>query len=52
MLRVMPSTATLRNDQIEAQAARITELEQALKVLRDRVQDEYDRIYISGVLAK
>ena len=45
-------TATLRNDQIEAQATRITELESALEVLRDRVQDEYDRIYISGVLAK
>lgn len=44
MLRVMPSTAT--------DPRQLAELEQALKVLRDRVQDEYDRIYISGVLAK
>ena len=45
-------TATLRNDQIEAQATRIAELENALEVLRNHVQDDYDRIYISAVLAK
>jgi hypothetical protein len=33
-------------------AARIAELENALEVLRNHVQDEYDRIYISAVLAK
>ena len=38
--------------QIEAQAARIAELENALEVLRNHVQDDYDRIYISAVLAK
>lgn len=37
---------------IEAQAARIADLEAALNQLRDRVIDEYDRIYISGVLGK
>lgn len=31
---------------------RIAELEAALEQLRDRVIDEYDRIYISGVLGK
>ena len=38
--------------QIDANVARIAELENALEVLRNHVQDEYDRIYISGVLAK
>ena len=38
--------------QIEAQAARIAELENALEVLRNHVQDDYDRFYISAVLAK
>ena len=37
---------------IEVQAARIADLEAALEQLRDRVLDEYDRIYISGVLSK
>ena len=36
----------------QAHAARIAELENALEVLRNHVQDEYDRIYISAVLAK
>lgn len=36
----------------DRQAARIAELEAALNQLRDRVIDEYDRIYISGVLGK
>ena len=38
--------------ELAAKAARIAELENALEVLRNHVQDEYDRIYISGVLAK
>ena len=38
--------------ELAAKSARIAELENALEVLRNRVQDEYDRIYISGVLAK
>ena len=37
---------------VAAKNRRITELEQALIVLRDRVQDEFDRTYISGVLGK
>ena len=37
---------------IDRQAARIADLEAALDQLRDRVIDEYDRIYISGVLGK
>ena len=39
-------------EQSNRQQERIAELENALEVLRNRVQDEYDRIYISGVLAK
>ena len=42
----------INKQQIEAQAARIAELENALEVLRNHVQDDYDRIYISAVLAK
>ena len=38
--------------QIDANVARIAELENALEVLRNHVQDDYDRIYISAVLAK
>ena len=37
---------------IESQAARIADLEAALDQLRDRVKDEYDRIYITGVLGR
>ncbi len=48
-----PSNLIKRMEQkIDASVARIAELENALEVLRDRVQDDYDRIYISGVLAK
>ena len=38
--------------ELAAKAARIAELENALEVLRNHVQDDYDRIYISAVLAK
>lgn len=35
-----------------AMSRRIADLEAALEQLRDRVIDEYDRIYINGVLGK
>lgn len=37
---------------VAAKNQRIAELEQSLAVLRDRVQDEFDQTYISGVLGK